>query len=176
MCQPCLFSILPLSSSLFSDKTRGPVVLLVSWVQSATELGLLREARHGKFDYIYPPCTYVGVGLWETAGHRSVAGETRSVLLDTVRDGLGIQGLQGVQDHQVFFSIFINLNISYLHFDCYSPSQFPGQHLLTTPPPLRYGCSPPHPPHIIALPKKNHVHWGFSLGRTKDFPFHWCSY
>jgi len=29
----------------------------------------------------------------------------------------------------LFFSIFINLSISYLHFDCYFPSQFQGQHL-----------------------------------------------
>jgi len=46
----------------------------------------------------------------------------------------------------IFF--FIYLSISYLHFDCYSLSQFPGQH----PPPLLYWCFPPHPPPITAFP------------------------
>jgi len=51
-----------------------------------------------------------------------------------------------------FFSIFIKLCISYLHFNCYSLSWFPGKHLPTPPPPLLYSCSPPHPPPITALP------------------------
>jgi len=50
------------------------------------------------------------------------------------------------------FSIFIKLGISYLHFNCYSLSGFPGQHPLTPPPPFHYGCSPPNPPPIAALP------------------------
>jgi len=53
----------------------------------------------------------------------------------------------------LFFFIFINLSISYLHFDCYSLS-FPGFQAnvpLTSSPPLLYGCSPPHPPPITTL-------------------------
>jgi len=67
----------------------------------------------------------------------------------------------------LIFLIFINLSISYLHFDCYSPSWFPGQH----PP----NPSSPSSPHYFP-PPNNPVHWGFSLDRTKGFPFHWCSY
>jgi len=75
-----------------------------------------------------------------------------------------------------FFSIFINLSISYLRFDCYSPSQFPGQH----PPypsfsPYIWVFPSPSSPHYYP-PPNNHIQWGFSLGRTKGFPFHWCSY
>jgi len=50
----------------------------------------------------------------------------------------------------VFF-IFINLGISYLHFDCYSLSLFPGQHPYNPFPILLYRCSPSHPPLITAL-------------------------
>jgi len=51
----------------------------------------------------------------------------------------------------LFFSIFITLSISYIHFDCYSPSRFPDQHPSNRPPPLLYGCSHHHPHPITAL-------------------------
>jgi len=74
------------------------------------------------------------------------------------------------------FFIYINLRISYLHFDCYSLSWFPGQHSPNpSPSPSIFLFPFPSSPHYHPRPN-NHVHWGFSLGRTKGFPFHWCSY
>jgi len=76
----------------------------------------------------------------------------------------------------LFFSIFINLGISYLHFNCYSLSRFQGQnpHNPSHSPSIWVFPSPSSPHYDP--PPNNHIHWGFSLGRTKGFPFHWCSY
>jgi len=58
-----------------------------------------------------------------------------------------------VENCYFFFSFFFNnLSIFYLHFECYSLSRFPIQHPPTPPSPLRYGCSPLHPPPITTLP------------------------
>jgi len=69
-----------------------------------------------------------------------------------------------------FFFIFINLGISYLHFDCYSPSRFPSQH----PPnpsssPSLWVFPSPSFPHYHP-PPNNHVHLGFSLGGPRASP------
>jgi len=65
------------------------------------------------------------------------------------------------------FLIYISIVIPFPGFRANIP--------LTSPPPLLYGCSPPILPHYCP-PCNNHVHWGFSLGRTKGSLFHWCSY
>jgi len=51
-----------------------------------------------------------------------------------------------------FFSIFIKLGISYLHFNYYYLSRLPGQYPPSPSPTLLYGCSTPHPPPITILP------------------------
>jgi len=66
------------------------------------------------------------------------------------------------------FLIYTSIVIPLLHFWANIP--------ITPSPLLLYGCSPPNPPLITTLLPNNHIHWGFSLGRTKGFPFHWCSY
>jgi len=49
-----------------------------------------------------------------------------------------------------FFLIIINLSISYIHFECYSLSRFPGKH---PPPPSHFLWVFPSPPSpLIALP------------------------
>jgi len=66
------------------------------------------------------------------------------------------------------FLIYISIVIPFPGFQANIP--------LPLPLPLYMGVPliilPPLPP----APPNNHVHWGFSLGRTKGFPFHWCSY
>jgi len=67
------------------------------------------------------------------------------------------------------FSIFIKLGISYLHFRCYFFSWFPCQHPPNPSPCPSIWVFPfPFSPHY-SPPHKNHVHWGFNLGRTKGF-------
>jgi len=60
------------------------------------------------------------------------------------------------------FFFFINLSISYLHFECYSLSRFPGQHP-PNPSPSLWVFPSPSSPHCHP-PPNNHVHWGFSPG------------
>jgi len=74
----------------------------------------------------------------------------------------------------LFFFFFINLRISYIHFECYSLSRFLGKH--SPPPSLSLWVFPSPPSPHCRPPPNSLVHWGFSLSRTQGFPFHWCSY
>jgi len=81
-----------------------------------------------------------------------------------------------IHTHFSLFSIFIKLVISYLHFNCYYLSQFPSKHP-PNPSPSPSIWAFPSPSSSPYLPSPNNpVHWGFSLGRTKGFSFHWCPY
>jgi len=66
----------------------------------------------------------------------------------------------------LFFSIFIKLGISYLHFNCYSFSQFPGQHPPNLPSPSIWVFPSPSSPHYCA-PSNNPVHWDLFTAMTK---------
>lgn len=75
-----------------------------------------------------------------------------------------------------YFFLFIKFLLDiflYLHFKCYSPSRFPVHKPPFPPLPLTHMGIPsihlPYRPHHIPL------HWGSNLGRTKDFPFLWCT-
>lgn len=72
-----------------------------SYVHSATGLGLLRKARHRKFDHAYPTLPRAGVGLWEAMGHRSGGGEAPCEVplrrCGRVENGMGAHGLDLVQ-------------------------------------------------------------------------------
>jgi len=72
------------------------------------------------------------------------------------------------------FFFFINLSISYIHFECYSLSRFPGKH--PPPPSPSSWVFPSQPSPHCRPPPHRLVHCGFSLSRTQGFPFHWCSY
>jgi len=74
------------------------------------------------------------------------------------------------------FCLFVCLFVcfSYLHFSCYSLSRFPGKHP-PNPSPSIWVFPSPSSPHCRP-PPNNHIHWVFSLSRTKGFPFHWWSY
>jgi len=69
------------------------------------------------------------------------------------------------------FFFFINLSISYIHFECYSLSWFPGKHPPPRSPSLWVFPSPSSLP--CRPPPNNLVHWRFRLSRTQGFPFHW---
>jgi len=58
--------------------------------------------------------------------------------------------------HVIFF-ILINLSNSYLHFDYYSPSRFPGQQLPNPSPPLLYGLPLPILPPLPPSPQQSHL-------------------
>jgi len=74
----------------------------------------------------------------------------------------------------VYLVCFLNLSISYLHFNCYYLSWFPSKHPPNPfPSPSIWvfpfpSSSPYNPPH------NNPVHWALGLGSTKGFPFHRC--
>jgi len=74
----------------------------------------------------------------------------------------------------LIYIFFINLSISFIHFECYSLSRFLGKHSPPPSPSLLVFPSPSSP--HCRPPTNNLVHWGFSLSRTQGFPFHWCSY
>jgi len=59
----------------------------------------------------------------------------------------------------VSFFFLINLSISYIYFECYSLSRFPGKHPPPPSPSLWVFPSPSSPP-LAALPPNNLVHWG----------------
>jgi len=79
-----------------------------------------------------------------------------------------------VQTTQMTFFIlfiFFNLSISYLHFKCYSLSQFPGQQPPSpSPSPSLWVFPSPSSPNYHP-PPNNHVHWGSVLARPRASPY-----
>jgi len=75
------------------------------------------------------------------------------------------------QSYLFFFSsIFINLDISYLHFDCYNFSRFLGQHPPNPSPSHSLWVFPSPPSPHYRPPHNNHVHWGSVLAGPRASP------
>jgi len=108
--------------------------ILFIWIHCTCHQTHKKRASDPITDGCEPPC-----GCWEL---NSVPVEEQSLL---------------------FFSIFINLSISYLHFDCYSHSQFLGQHPPNPSPSPSIALFPsPSSPHYHPPPNNQNVNKKYS--------------